>query len=187
MSNEIIAETICGSNVWTIENKLSLVSLLFTLIAGVFACYQWHEMNRLRKSEFIDQILAKLRFDKEMANTMYVIDYKNGWYNDDFHNGNGDFEFRLDKLLSYLTYICYLYKERRIGKKEFLVLHYEINRVCSSKDVQSYLWNLYHFSKRQGTPCSFQYLIDYGIKNQLINRRAFLSSRISIYAQKLNF
>ena len=101
-------------------------------------------------------------------------------------DGYDDFEHKIDELLSYLSYICYLKKERNISKKEFRILQYEINRTCTSPCIQAYLWNLYHFSQKQGSECSFQYLIDYGIKNKLIDK-SFLKPDCKLYEKTLNF
>ena len=103
------------------------------------------------------------------------------WYNPNFHHIKDDFEYKIDKALSYLTYICYLRKENRIEKKDFCILQYEINRACISPAVQNYLWNLYHFSNNQNTICSFQYLIDYGIELQIINKNTFMDPNSNDY------
>jgi len=170
----------------TIDNYLTIISLIMVAIGGIFAGIQWNASNRIKKAEFIEQIIEKLRFDKDMAIVMYKIDYGDSWYNDDFHNGNADSEFEIDKLLSYLSYICYLKETRNISENEFKVLQYEVLRVCSSFDVQSYLWNLYHFSKKFNTKCSFEYLISYGIKHSIFNEN-FQNDKNSIYKKRLNF
>ena len=124
---------------------------------------------------------------KRQVTTTYLIDYEDDWYDGNFHDREDDFEYQMDKLMSYLSYICYLQKERKISAKEFCILKYEINRACSSHAVQCYLWNLYHFSRQQGTQCSFQYLIDYGLKQKLINKKEFTNSQSTHYIKTLNF
>lgn len=181
-----IFQLILEPNNWSVDNVLSLISILVVIVGGLFAFFQWHLNNKTKRTELIDEIIRKLRFDKEMAETMYIIDYDSSWYNG-FHNRTDDFEYRIDKLLSYLTFICYLYEEKNLKKEEFRVLQYEINRACTSYSVQSYLWNLYHFSQKQGTECSFQYLIDYGIKSKLIDESVFMNPESELYKQKLNF
>lgn len=172
---------------WSVDNVLSMVSIILVIIGGIFAYRQWKSANTTRRAELINQILEKLRFDKEFSDTLYLIDYKYGWYNENFHNHKHGLEYQVDKLMSYFSYICYLQKERKIRYKEFCILKYEINRACSSPDVQCYLWNLYHFSQRQRTPCSFQYLIDYGLKQKLIDREEFINSKSIYYTKTLNF
>lgn len=171
---------------WSVENILSAISIFLVIIGGGFAYKQWTASNQIKRTELIKQIMERLRFDKEMAKTMYTVEYDDSWYNEDFHDGDGDFEHQVDELLSYLSYICYLKKERNISRKEFRILQYEINRTCTSPCVQAYLWNLYHFSRRQGSKCSFQYLIDYGIKNRLIDK-SFLKVDCELYEKTLNF
>ena len=171
---------------WTIDNYLTVLSIIFILVGGIFAYSQWQISNKIRRAEFIDQIIQKLRFDEEMVSAMYTIEYNYNWYNQDFHN-SGELEYTIDKLLSYLSYICYLFHLRNISKKEILVLRYELNRTCSSPLVQHYLWNLYHFAKKTNSFCTFQYLIDYGIQNRLIDKVSFLDIHSKAHPKYLNF
>ncbi|WP_204346680.1 hypothetical protein [Psychroserpens algicola] len=128
------------------DNWLTLISLLFAVIAGGFVYYQWRKSTKTRRAEFINQILEKLRFDKELPKSMYIIDYNQNWYDSSFHNGN--LEISIDRLFSYVDYICYLKKTRNISATEFKIFQYEINRICVSDSTKKYLWNLYHFSKK---------------------------------------
>ena len=169
-----------------IDNYLTIISLIMVAIGGAFAGIQWNVSNKIRRTEFVNTIIEKLRFDKDMAQTMYKIDYDESWYNDNFHNGNSDLEYEIDKLLSYLSYICYLKQTKNISKEEFKILQYEIIRVCKSFDVQSYLWNLYHFSIKQDSKCSFEHLVSYGIDNKLFDIK-FLSCNSNLYKKRLNF
>jgi hypothetical protein len=75
---------------------------------------------------------------------------------------------------------------KNISYNEFSVMKYEINRVCISPSVQAYLWNLYHFSKRMKTDCSFAHIIDYGIKEKII-KNEFKINNIDMYRKYLNF
>lgn len=172
---------------WSVDDVLSATSIVLVIVGGLFAYRQWKFANTTRRTELINQILEKLRFDKELVTTTYLIDYEDDWYDGNFHDREDDFEYQMDKLMSYLSYICYLQKERKISAKEFCILKYEINRACSSHAVQCYLWNLYHFSRQQGTQCSFQYLIDYGLKQKLINKKEFTNSQSTHYIKTLNF
>ena len=131
----------------TFDQMISLITLVFAVVGGVFALMQWVNMNKIKRAEFINQIIEKLRFDKEMVETMYMIDYDLTWYNQDFHGTESELEYKVDKILSYLSYICYLESTGNIKKREFGVFKYELNRTCKSPCVQNYLWNIYHFSK----------------------------------------
>lgn len=172
---------------WTVDNWLSLISLFLVVLGGLFAWKQWNAGTSIKRAEFINQIIEKLRFDNEMADAMHLIEYDPNWYNEDFHdNPDSQLESSIDKLLSYLSYICYLKSTRNISKTEFEILRYEMNRVCVSPSVQAYLWNLHHFSKRNNTGCSFQYLIEYGIKNKII-KPEFKKADPGLFPKYLNF
>ena len=167
----------------TFDNWLSLISLFFVLVGGTFAFIQWKRNLKIRRAEFINQILEKLRFDKELVEIMYIVDYNQNWYNQSFHNGK--LESSIDKLFSYLDYVCYLESNNNIVKEEFKIFQYEINRACVSKSTQQYLWNLHHFSKKNKTNCSFQFLIDYGVKNKLFPKD--FKENTTLYNKTLNW
>jgi hypothetical protein len=169
----------------TIDNYLTLISIFLVLIGAIFALIQWNSTIRLRRAEFIDKIINIIRFDKEMAETLYTIDYYPFWYDVNFHK-NRDFEYKIDKVLSYFDYICYLYSTKNIGNNEFKILKYRISRICMSPSTQAYLWNLYHFSNKFGRECSFTHIINYGIKNKLI-KQEFTSNSINLFIKYLNF
>lgn len=174
-------------NNWSVSDVLSLISIIIAIIGGIFAYGQWRYSNKTKRADFISQIINKLRFDKEMADTISTIDYDFTWYDENFHNGNNELEYKIDKALSYLSYICYLIAERHISKRDFIILEYEINRACISPAVECYLWNLYHFSTFQNAKCSFQYLIEYGIQNKLIDEVEFINPKSRKYVKRLNF
>lgn len=178
---------------WLSENWFSLLSIVALIAGGAFAFIQWNKTLKVKRSEFIHQIIERLRFDEEMTATMYLADYdEEVWYTRDFH-GSGKPEFAMDKLLSYLSYICYLIETRHITKKESSILEYELRRACESSQVQDYLFNLYHFSQAIKSTCSFQYLIDYGLKEGIIDKSDFMNKASGInndgepYSHNLSF
>ncbi|WP_405330739.1 hypothetical protein [Leeuwenhoekiella sp. LLG6367-2.1] len=167
----------------TADNWLKIISLLFATIGGFFIYYQWRKSIKTRRAEFINQILEKLRFDKELPKYMYIIDYNQHWYSQSFHDS--DIEASIDKLFSYVDYICYLKATKNISATEFKIFQYEISRICVSNSTKKYLWNLYHFSRKIKSACSFQYLIDYGINSELFPTD--FKNNNSLYTKTLNW
>ena len=174
---------------------ISLISLIVTIIGGgaasIFALIQWRKSNKIRQAEFIDQIITKIRSDKIIAKTIYMIEYGEEWYNNEFH-GKSDKEIEIDSLFSFFTYICYLHDTKNIQDDEFRIFEYEIKRVCLNKQAQAYLWNLYHWSKQHlKKSFSFQNLLKY-LLNEVLNaegKKRFESSdsKVSGYTKRLNF
>ena len=171
---------------WTIDNYLSLILIIVMAIGGIFALIQWNSSIQIRRTEFLDDIINKLWFDKSMAETMHTIDNNPAWYTDNFHKGYSDLMYEIDKLLSYFDFICYLYFINNISFSEFNVIKYEIDRTCASPSVQAYLWNLYHFSNEIEAGCSFTYIIDYGIKEHIITK-SFKSNNENLFSKYLKF
>lgn len=149
----------------SVDNWLTIISLLFIFIGGIFGYKQWNKSIKIRRAEFLYQILDKIRFDDNIVEAMYSIDYNTKWYNEQFHNS--EIEVKIDNLFFYIDYICYLKKTGNISDREFQIFRYKIHRICISNSSKMYLWNLYHFSLRNKTECSFYNLIDYGVKNKL--------------------
>jgi hypothetical protein len=162
----------------------TIIGLVIAGITSIVGLIQWKKSNMIRKAEFLKQIIHKLRFDDNMTKTMYIIDYSNNWYNKSFHESDEEKEY--DKFFAYLNYVCYLRNTRIISKKEFDILKYEINRVCCNNSVKAYLWNLYHFSSKNNVKSSFNELIEYGIKEKIIEDN-FLDKNWKNYPKYLNF
>lgn len=170
---------------WFETIGFSLFSIIGIYIGGILTLIQWRNSLKLKRSKFINQMIEKLRFNNEIVKAIYLIEYDQNWYDENFHGGS-DKELVIDKLLSYLSYICYLISQNHLTKKESVILEYELRRVCASNTVQAYLFNIYHFSKKQKSICSFQYLIDYGLRLKIIPAD-FLDDSISTYPKFLNF
>lgn len=138
------------------------------LIVAIFSYIQWRKANKIKRAEFLEKIITRLRKDKHISTIMYMVEYKAGWYNKDFH-ASDKLEKDTDIFLSFINYIVYLKKHKIITNNEFLVISYEVNRVCRDEDMKHYLWNIYQFSKRNNAPCSFQELIDYGMSKGILD------------------
>ena len=151
-----------------IEAHQVMLTLLASLIGGGFVLFQWRKQIGIRRSEFTYQILNELRRNKEITQTSYMIEYGNFDYTPAFH-GDRELEQKIDELLSILNYTCYLLKSKSICKRDFSIFRYRVVWILKSQDIQAYLWNLYHWCKFNQTPCSFQYLIDMGIREKLFS------------------
>lgn len=166
---------------FTIENLVGIISLLFAAIGGGFALYQWRKSLQIKRAEFLDKLIDKIRFDPNISEALYYIDYNPLWYDRSFHGS--DKEQNIDRLFSYLDYICYLHSTNIIKDVDFKIFKYHIFRVLKTGD--KYLWNLYHYSSKNGTPCAFQNLIEFGINNDKLPE-AFTYDK-TLYTKHLNF
>ena len=181
------------------DNYLIISSLIGAIIgaisSGIVAFVQWNNANKVKRAEFINQMIEKFRIDKDMTQMMYKIQYDEGyitWYNGDFHGGS-ETEVVVDKLLTHLSYICYLKKTRNITREEFNIFNPEVINVLRSYNVQSYLWNIYQhtdrsskknciisFLKKPEEIAAFKHLIAFGITNNIFPKD-FLSKETKYY------
>lgn len=149
------------NNEYSISDIVSIISLLLVIIGGIFAYYQWRRDIALKRANYINELTEKFRTDKSVKDVVYLLDYGNHWYSQKFH-GSGKLELKMDKTLSYFSYICYLKKQKIISNKEFDFFKYEIERILENEQIQDYFFNLYHFCNQFNTPMTFKYLFEYG-------------------------
>jgi len=162
---------------WACESTIQdITAILTVLIMGIGACaalLRWRTANRTKHAEFYLTIIDRLFNDPAMREAMYMVDYDKEWYGEHFKGEYKKNEKIIDGLLALLTYVCYLNDRNVIEEEEFTIVRYALMRVCRSRQTREYLWNLYHFSKRQNTVnsdrqktvSSFHYLIEYMKKN----------------------
>lgn len=118
-----------------------------------------------------------------------MFDYGEEWYSMQFH-GSGELELKVDKTLSYFSYICYLKRQKIISNKEFDFFKYEVERILMNQQVQDYFYNLFHFSNKFGTPFTFKYLFEYGKKRKMFENNFYDKNayhKDARYHHNLNF
>ncbi len=177
---------------WFIENSMSIMSVIVAVMGLCYGLYQWRKSTQVKRAEFVFNIYEKLRLEKDTMNAMYMIDYEKSWYEKDFHskekNRDSDKEYGIDRLLSILSYICYLRKEGCIEDKEFLLFKYDIDRVSKSYQCQNYMWNVYHFSKDElHTSCPYNGIIEYAIISGMLPKDIFYSPEEGFYRNFVDF
>lgn len=151
----------------TFTNEISISDIL-VILGGIFGYFQWRKNVRLKRAGYINELIEKIRTDNYIKDVIYMFDYNKEWYSEQFH-GSGELELKVDKTLSYFSYICYLKKQRIISDVEFDFFKYEVERILMNQQVQDYFYNLHHFSKRFDTPFTFKYLFEYGKKEKMFD------------------
>lgn len=188
----ILVSIKCGMvfiNEIKISDIISIISLILVMAGGIFGYYQWRKSILLRRAEYINELTEKIRTDKYIKDVIYMFDYNYEWYTEQFH-GSGKFELKVDKTLSYFSYICYLREQKIISDKEFNFFKYEINRILRNSQVQDYFYNLYHFSNKNNTPITFLYLFKYGEKIKIFDEIFYDKNSylyLSQYHRYINF
>ncbi len=104
---------------------ISALTLFTIIVSGVWALVQWNYNLRLQRSESLEKLVEKFRSDGELCDIIYRIDKRKAWYNKEFHDGK-ELERQVDKLLTYLSYLCYLKENNVIKSKEFDFIKYVI-------------------------------------------------------------
>lgn len=160
-----------------------------TFLGIILALCQWKRTIKFKRADYINELTEKIRTDEAIKQTVYMIDYGAIWYNEAFH-GSKELEVRVDKTLSYFSYICYLKMSGLITKREFRFFKYEINRILVNQFVKDYFYNLYHFAKRNKAPMTFDFLFRYGKRKHMFDKDFFDENAHSFncrYHHYLNF
>lgn len=184
----------------TLNDKIAVLSFISATIGALFAFYKWRKDIALKRADYVHALSEKLRTDAVITKCLHKFDYGsdhmfdenyNPWYGQHFHDNQDDTEKDIDKTLAFLSYICYLRKQKVISKKDFHFFNYALIRALRNFEVQDYLYNLYHFSEANGTTSSFTYLIKYGISRRIFYKD-FCNSKACeknhpVYHKYLNF
>lgn len=157
------------NNIYNISDIVSIFTFISIIIGGIFTLYQYNQSIKLKRADYINDLTNTIRSDLDISDSLYLIEYGEKWYSQYFH-GSGELERKMDKTLSYFSYICYLKKQKIISKNEFYFFKYEIDRILMNNQIIDYLYNLYHFSKKFSDPMTFQYLFEYGEENCFFNK-----------------
>lgn len=170
---------------YIVDNIWSVIGTLIAIIGSYLAIKQWKESCLIKRNEYVYDISEKLRTDEQLLKVKYFFEYNIQWYDERFHDSYEEKDF--DSYFLFINYICYLYNKKRIKREEFSVFEYIVNRVCRNPYALSYFWNIYHFSKKDGSCCSFQEIINYAYKLKFIDKD-FYNSKTTRYGKKnLNF
>lgn len=155
---------------WTIENVISLISVFLVGVGGVLALLQWRSASKVKRAEFVNQMIEKLRFDQDMVNIMRRIEHSEIPFDGYFFRCSDGTEAQIDNFLSYLSFICYLRTLGVIQKKEFAFFEFYLCRVFGSASLCKYLGDSDRFAKQENKRSPFQFLVDYGIENNFVDK-----------------
>lgn len=153
------------------------------LIGVIGSVILWKGNIKVRRADYIRDLIDKMYHDKVISSTLYDLQYNNEWYTMAFHNDH-EIELRIDTTLSYFSYICYLHKMHIIKKNEFNLFKSMIVHISNNKSTIRYFYNLKHYSKIYCNKNQFQklftfkYLFNYmkrhnacfKIKKQIFNK-----------------
>lgn len=151
-------------NTFNIGDIIAILGLFAVIVGGLFSFHQYRKNLLLKRADYTMLLTKETRSDLEISEVIYIIDYDKPWYDDNFHGGS-EMERKVDKTLSYFSYICYLKKQKLLSKKEFQTFKYRLNRILSNAQVVDYFYNLHHFCKKLSDEMSFKDLFEYGEEN----------------------
>ena len=153
---------------------LQCISILAALVGGFSALFQYIRQNKRKRADKLYDIVRSMRSDQDIREVIHSIEKDTFRYDGSFYLS--EIENKTDKTLEHLSYFCYLKSNRLIGDKEFSFLEYEIMTVISNQEIQTYLYNLYHFARRNVFSFESSTAIDSHIMDQQGDKEHRLSS-----------
>jgi hypothetical protein len=141
--------------------------LLLIAIVGIYLTRsQIRDSRKIQQASFFKELYTSLFSDPDIREAYYQIEYGRFTYDNSFHGSQQ--EKQLDRLLSFVDLICYLYDEGLLTASEMRFFHYEIVQVYHNPNVRNYLEFLrpfFHQHKKGLRP--FERLEAYCEKNAL--------------------
>ena len=126
---------------------LAAIAVIISIIGLVLSNWQYKKDEKKNKAELLKVIIEGIN-SKEAGTVFYKIEYEENWYNKEFHNTEE--ERNLDHFLTILSYSCYLFKNDVMNKEEWKYVCYYVERTLKSEDIKYYLFNVYHYAKKEG-------------------------------------
>ena len=151
---------------------ISALTLAIGLFGVIFGLTQYTNSKKVSKSQFVSDLIQKIRNDKDVKDVIRLIEHDDFTYDSCFY-ANRDLEYKTDKTLTLFSYLVYIKDNRIISEEEFLFFVYEIKLLLQNKQLQNYLYNVYHFSKCCKTECPFTPIIEYGKSNKILSEDFF--------------
>ena len=168
-----------------VKTIIEICALVVSLAAFCLGLIEFIKKSRLERASLLSRLLSTIRKDPSIKNIFYRIEYGEFHYSLAIHTT--DEEKDLDSLLSFLNQLCYLKDANLLKDDEFSQFKYYINRVMLNGDVQNYLYNVYHFAKKQNSDYPYDSLLKNAEKERQIDEKFFKITGNSGYDRILNF
>ena len=128
---------------------LDVLCAIGAVIAFIFTCQRWKRGQIIRKSEFLAELMAKFA-SPEISTSFYeYIERGSKTFYRGANPDNQEPEFistaderAIDKLLGFMSYVCYLYENKLIDDNEFSLFAYQLNAVIVNTDIRQYMKDL---------------------------------------------
>ena len=169
----------------SVAEYTQIVSVIIAFVVCIFTCVQIWKKIDMSHAEQVAKMLDKVWSNPEMVKLYYQIEYggSSTWYDGSFHNS--DKEKTVDEFLRQYEYIMLLRKRGLLRKGEFHFFEYYIQRIVGDKNMQDYLYNLYHFCENTTFP--YPKLLKYMINNDFLDADEFEKRDSMVYKKVLNF
>ena len=175
------------TNVEFMQFAIEGLRLLFIVLGGGFALYQWHKTLVYKRASVVNDMVETVRESPIIPVIMANVDWNKNFIYDGTFRVNRETDnpnlksftdhelfIAIDHTLVRFSYICYLRKINAISEIDMNFFDYGINRLLENEHIVNYLYSVYHWSVSLRVESSFCYLIEYGKRKGYLDRRFFM-------------
>ena len=159
-----------------IDHSIELITLLFTVIGGLFALYELRTSVKNNRANYVNDILHKINDSDDIQNFLYYVEYGNDWYTNEFHHGTPEQRMiarKADKAFFNFNYICYLVHEGIINKQEIKLICYYLYVVAHDDELGSYFLDLYQYTMLNKEHFPFRYYLEFCVMEGCISKTIY--------------
>lgn len=144
---------------------IMIITLIATIASVVIALIEIRRSKKATEYTVFYNLMNLIRTDKKMNDALYKIEYSEDWYPNYFHGS--DLEKKVDLMLSFLDFSCYLRKKKVLKRGDFYFFKFQIESVVSKKPMGDYIHNLIIWANHDRVTFQFDNLREYCVKEKL--------------------
>lgn len=154
------------NNTFDISDIVYILTFIIAASSAIFTLCKWNRSRRIKQADYIKSLI-EFKNNEIILEVFNLFDYNKEWYNVKFHRS--DLENKIDYTLTYFDFICYLNDRRIFDKYTFILFKYQVDCIVKNRQVQDYLFNLFHYAKNNGLATSYYYILKYAEQQKIID------------------
>jgi len=144
-----------------------IITTLIAATGAAIALSQWKKNIAYQSTKFAHEVLSKFQHEEDVNDAFYFVTNLNKKY------VRRDDRRKIDKLLMWMSYVCYLRETKRINDNEFSFIESSLHHVLNNDWIKIYLQLADEASHKINARCAFHYLITYGIEHTMLCKNDF--------------
>ncbi|MCQ2104325.1 MAG: hypothetical protein MJZ26_00895 [Fibrobacter sp.] len=163
-------------------NVAQICGVVIAFVGALITWNVWRNDKREKNIAAVYEMFKNIRLVDKVKEFMYVLDYGEHWYDENFHKRNKKLdegrvciveEHTVDSYLSVLNFSAYMLHAKAFDEEQLELFDYEFRRTLVNSELQNYLYNIWHFSTQHQMICPFADLVNYAREKGLLRTDFF--------------